>query len=49
MRESSQDEILITESSVEAFKILLKYIYTGLITLNNLKVSEHDERYIIAS
>lgn len=38
LRESSQNEIFITESSVDAFKILLKYIYTGLINLNNLKV-----------
>lgn len=41
MRESSQNQIVIKDSSVDAFKILLKYIYTGLITLHSLKVCFH--------
>lgn len=39
LRESTQNEIIIKDSSVEAFKALLKYIYTGFISLNNVKVS----------
>lgn len=37
MRETSQSEIELKDTNVLAFKILLRYIYTGRISLTNMK------------
>ncbi|RXG58983.1 BTB/POZ domain-containing protein 9 [Armadillidium vulgare] len=37
LRESQQDEIAIVGANLTAFKILLKYIYTGLVNLGSEK------------
>ena len=39
MKESQQTEIELKSATIGAFKGLLKYIYTGHISLANLKVS----------
>lgn len=38
MREMSQQEIELKDTNVNAFKILLRYIYTGRVNLTTLKV-----------
>lgn len=37
MRETGQNTIELQDTHVGAFKVLLKYVYTGRITLTNLK------------
>lgn len=39
LKESQQSEIHMKSATIEAFKGLLKYIYTGQISLGNLKVN----------
>lgn len=39
MKESQQTEIELKGTTLAAFEILLKYIYTGYMTLTNLKAS----------
>ena len=39
LQESHQDEVEIKDANLVTFKILLKYIYKGYISLNNEKVS----------
>lgn len=41
MKESKQHEIEIKGTNVDAFKGLLKYIYTGHMTLASLKVTSY--------
>lgn len=37
MRESQQDEVVLRDTPREAFELLLRYIYTGQLTLSGLK------------
>uniref|UniRef100_A0A914WNW1 BTB domain-containing protein n=1 Tax=Plectus sambesii TaxID=2011161 RepID=A0A914WNW1_9BILA len=37
MRETMEDEVELLETTVGSFRALLKYIYTGKISLSNLK------------
>lgn len=41
MRESHQSRIELQETSIGAFKIIVKYIYTGSLMLARLKVIKH--------
>lgn len=38
MRESQQSEIELKDTTIDAFKALLKYIYTSHMSLSSLKV-----------
>ena len=38
MRESREKEVTLTGASVEPFRVLLQYIYTGQMSLVGLKV-----------
>lgn len=38
MREADQTEIELKSANVKTFEVLLKYIYTGHVTLSTLKV-----------
>lgn len=37
MKESSQDEVELKGASTASFKVLLKYVYTGRLSLGDLK------------
>lgn len=39
LRESNQREITLHDTDLPSFKVLLEYIYTGLVNLSRLKVS----------
>ena len=39
LRESHQAEVEIKDTNLTAFKVLLKYIYTGWVSLSSEKVS----------
>ena len=40
LRESHQAEVEIKDTNLTAFKVLLKYIYTGWVSLGSEKVSD---------
>jgi hypothetical protein len=48
MRESKQSEIELKGTSIDAFKGLLKYIYTGHMSLASLKVIPLMVNYLMA-
>lgn len=46
LKESNQPEVEITEASVNSFKKLLEYIYSGRMNLSVLKVKLNVTNYI---
>lgn len=46
LRESHQAEVEIKDTNLTAFKVLLKYIYTGWVSLGSEKVSARKVAFI---